>query len=100
MIESTQFLVEHGLAVLFGVVLLEQAGLPLPAMPWLVAAGALAASGKLDPIVAVGVTMLACLTADSVWFYVGRGSGTRVLGFLCRVSLELTVVCDRVKVTI
>jgi membrane protein DedA with SNARE-associated domain len=88
MIESTQFLVEHGVVVLFGVVLLEQVGLPLPAMPWLVAAGALAGSGKLDPVLAVGVTMLACLAADSAWFYAGRRHGTRVLGLICRVSLE------------
>ncbi len=32
---TTQFLVEHRTPVLFGVVLLEQAGLPLPAIPWL-----------------------------------------------------------------
>jgi len=84
----TQFLIEHGGPVLFGVVLLEQAGLPLPALPWLVAAGALAASGKVNPFVAVGVTLLACLVADSGWFYVGRRSGKRGLGFLCRMSLE------------
>ena len=49
MSEAAQFLVKHGGAVLFGVVLLEQAGLPLPAMPWLVTAGALAAGGKGEP---------------------------------------------------
>jgi membrane protein DedA with SNARE-associated domain len=85
---QTQFLIEHGGPVLFGVVLLEQAGLPLPALPWLVAAGALAASGKVNPFVAVGVTLLACLVADSGWFYVGRRSGKRGLGLLCRMSLE------------
>jgi len=84
----TQFLIEHGGPVLFGVVLLEQAGLPLPALPWLVAAGALAASGKVNPFLAVGVTLLACLVADSGWFYVGRRSGKRGLGLLCRMSLE------------
>src|SRR5438874_9726768 len=88
MTDASQFLVEHGGTVLFGAVLLEQAGLPLPAMPWLVAAGGLAASGKLNPIAAVGVTVLACLVADSTWFYVGRRSGKRVLSLLCRMSLE------------
>src|SRR5258708_18866161 len=88
MIEAAQFLVEHGGPVLFGAVLLEQAGLPLPAMPWLVAAGALSASGRMDPIGAGGVTILACLMADSAWFYVGRRGGKRVLGLLCRMSLE------------
>jgi membrane protein DedA with SNARE-associated domain len=84
----TQFLIEHGGPVLFGVVLLEQAGLPLPALPWLVAAGALAASGKVNPFAAVGMAILACLVADSGWFYVGRRNGKRGLGLLCRMSLE------------
>src|SRR5262245_9462385 len=84
--ESAQFLVEHSGPVLFGVVLLEQAGLPLPAMPWLLAAGALAPT--LNPVEAIGVTVLACLVADSAWFYVGRRKGKQVLGLLCRISLE------------
>jgi membrane protein DedA with SNARE-associated domain len=82
----TQFLI--GTPVLFGVVLLEQAGLPLPAIPWLLAAGALAAVGKLNPTAAVGVTVLACLIADSAWFYFGRRNGKRVLSLLSRMSLE------------
>ncbi len=86
--ETAKFLVDHGGSILFGVVLVEQMGLPLPAMPWLLAAGALAASDSLNPIAAVGVTVLACLMADSVWFYLGRHTGKRVLGLLCRVSLE------------
>ena len=40
--DFTQFVIEHGTPILFGVVLVEQAGLPLPAMPCLLAAGALA----------------------------------------------------------
>ena len=39
------FLIEHGAAVLFLVVLAEQIGLPLPAVPFLLAAGALAGAG-------------------------------------------------------
>ncbi len=83
MTDFTQFLIEHGTPVLFGVVLVEQAGLPLPAIPWLLAAG-----GKLNPITAVAVIVLACLIADSAWFYIGRRNGKRVLSLLCWMSLE------------
>ena len=88
MTDFTQFLVEHGTPVLFGVVLVEQAGLPLPAIPWLLAAGALAAVGELSPVAAIAVTVLACLIADSAWFYFGRRNGKRVLSLLCKLSLE------------
>ena len=39
--ELTQFLVSHGGSVLFASVFAEQAGLPLPSAPWLLAAGAI-----------------------------------------------------------
>ena len=50
--------------------------------------GALSASGGLNLAGAIGVTVLACMAADSIWFYVARRSGKRVLSLLCRVSLE------------
>jgi membrane protein DedA with SNARE-associated domain/rhodanese-related sulfurtransferase len=86
--EMTRFLSSYGGPVLFLVVFLEQIGLPLPAAPWLLVAGALAAGGKLNGALAVGVSFLACLVADSLWFYLGRRGGNRVLGLLCRISLE------------
>ncbi len=86
--EITEFLVNHGGPVLFGVVLLEQIGLPLPAAPWLVAAGALCADGRLNSLTVVLLTVLACLIADFIWFYLGRLRGDRVLNLLCRISLE------------
>jgi membrane protein DedA with SNARE-associated domain len=85
--ESTQFLMNHGDAVLFAVVFVEQAGLPVPAAPWLLAAGALSAGGHLNPALAVALTVLACVTADWIWFYIGRRGGQRVLRWFCRMSL-------------
>jgi membrane protein DedA with SNARE-associated domain len=82
-----QFLVSHGAPLLFAIVFAEQAGLPLPSAPWLLTAGALAASGKLNPALAVGVTALAAVMADSLWFYIGRRGGQRVLRLFCRLSL-------------
>src|SRR5579872_2842572 len=87
--EITKILVNHGGRRLIIIVLIEQLGLPLPAAPWLLAAGALSTTGgKLHPLLAIAVTALACLIADSNWFYLGRHRGSRVLNFLCRISLE------------
>jgi membrane protein DedA with SNARE-associated domain/rhodanese-related sulfurtransferase len=85
---TTQFLINHGLPLLFAAVFLEQMGLPLPALPWLLAAGALAAAGKFNVSLGLGVTVMACLAADAIWFYLGRYRGNQLLALLCRISLE------------
>lgn len=85
--DINQFLMSHGGPLLFAVVFAEQAGLPLPAAPWLLAAGALAAGGELNPVAGIGITALAAVIADSIWFYVGRRGGQRVLHLFCRLSL-------------
>jgi membrane protein DedA with SNARE-associated domain len=95
--EASQFLVSHGGPVLFAVVFAEQAGLPLPAAPWLLAAGALSATGRLNPLLATTMTALACVLADSLWFYVGRRGGQRVLRWFCRMSLAQTGCVGRSK---
>jgi membrane protein DedA with SNARE-associated domain len=82
------FLLRHGYAVLFVVVLVEQAGLPLPSLPILLAAGALVASGHLNVVAALLAVVAACLVADLAWFGLGRRHGARVLALLCRISLE------------
>jgi membrane protein DedA with SNARE-associated domain/rhodanese-related sulfurtransferase len=88
MSETTRFLINHGLPLVFGAVFVEQMGLPLPALPWLLAAGALSATGQFSFPLGVAATVLACLAADAFWFYLGRHRGNQVLGLLCRISLE------------
>ncbi|HWX20747.1 MAG TPA: DedA family protein/thiosulfate sulfurtransferase GlpE [Candidatus Binatia bacterium] len=88
MTQTSQFLINHGLPLVFAAVLVEQMGLPLPALPWLLAAGALSAAGKFSLPLGLGVTVMACLVADAIWFYLGRYRGNQVLGLLCRISLE------------
>ncbi len=46
----------------------------MPAIPWLLAAGALAASGQVNFAIVVLVSVLACLIADSIWFFISVGS--------------------------
>jgi membrane protein DedA with SNARE-associated domain len=84
----TELLVQHGYAVVFGWVLAEQIGLPLPAVPFLLAAGALAGSGRLSPGLVLLAATVASLISDTLWYWIGRTGGARVLGWLCRVSLQ------------
>src|SRR5438552_650616 len=83
--EVLQFLIQHGYAILFGVVFLEQAGLPVASVPVLLGIGALSAEGRFS-IVAAWV--LASLVADIVWYELGRRRGYGVLRVVCRISLE------------
>lgn len=86
--ETLAFLVRHGPAVLFAAVFVEQIGLPLPAAPWLLAAGALAATGEINGFVTLSAAVFGSVLADLIWFYLGRHGGHRVLSLLCRISLE------------
>jgi len=88
MSDTLQFLARHGYIVLFVSVLAQQLGVPLPSTPFIVAAGALAHTGQLSFSAALFVAFSAAMIADLVWFEIGRWRGTRVLQFLCRISLE------------
>ena len=86
--QAADFLIRHGYAVLFGWVLLEQIGLPIPAAPLLIAAGALARAGKMNLMFAVALAFVAVILADLFWYSLGRYRGGRILKLLCRISLE------------
>ncbi|MBV8909973.1 MAG: DedA family protein/thiosulfate sulfurtransferase GlpE [Gammaproteobacteria bacterium] len=91
-------LVAHfGLSLVFFNVLLEQLGLPVPAIPTLVVAGALAADGQLS-LVGVGALALGgCLIGDSTWYIAGRVYGVRVMRLLCRISLTPDICVSRTQ---
>jgi membrane protein DedA with SNARE-associated domain len=86
--EAIQFLIHHGYTVLFVWVFAEQLGLPLPAAPLLLAAGALAGAGQLTLALAIALALLAAVLADLFWYELGRRRGSKVLRLLCRISLE------------
>jgi membrane protein DedA with SNARE-associated domain len=86
--ETGEFLISHGYTLLFGWVLVEQMGLPIPAIPLLLAAGALAGSGKMNLTLAMGLALIAVILADLFWYSLGRYRGGRILKLLCRISLE------------
>src|SRR6266571_1430271 len=85
---TLSFLIHHGEAVVFGVALVNQLGLPFPAAPWLLGAGALARMGHMSLAPSVGLAMLASLLAHAAWYEAGRLRGTKILRLVCRVSLE------------
>ena len=82
------FLIHHGHLVLFGWVLVEQLGVPIPASPLLFAAGALAGTGRMNFFAALLFAVVGALTADSLCFQLGRHKGIQILQLLCRISLE------------
>ena len=86
--QTLDFLVRHGITVVFAAVFVDQMGIPLPAAPWLLAAGALAATGQMNGLLALGAGAVSSLLADLIWFYLGRHRGQSVLNLLCRISLE------------
>lgn len=79
---------QYGLGFVFLNVLALQAGLPLPAYPTLIVAGALAAAGGTPAYELIGVGVGGALIADTGWYAAGRRFGMRILGTLCRVSLS------------
>ena len=82
------FLLRHGYLFLFAVVLVEQAGLPVPAVPVLLAMGALVGMGDFSLPACVAVTVAACLIADVAWYGLGRRYGSSILRLVCRIALE------------
>lgn len=95
--ETIHFLAEHGAVVLLAVVFAEQIGLPLPALPFLIAAGALVGTGQMALGVALGSAIVGALLGDQLWYELGRQRGRGVLNWLCRISLEPTFCVRRTE---
>jgi membrane protein DedA with SNARE-associated domain/rhodanese-related sulfurtransferase len=79
---------QYGLMIVVVNVLLDQIGLPVPAVPTLIVAGAIAADGQTSLGSLFVWSVLACLVADCGWYLIGERYGIRVLKTLCRISLE------------
>lgn len=82
-----QNLQHDAVAWVFVNVLMQQMGLPVPALPTLLLAGSLAAAPSgLAPMLAAAV--LASVVADWIWYHAGRRYGYRVLAGLCKLSIN------------
>jgi membrane protein DedA with SNARE-associated domain len=82
------FVVSHGYSLVFLWVFAEQAALPLPSIPILLASGALARTGQLQLAGILLCGLSACLLADNIWFQLGKRRGAKILRFICRISIE------------
>jgi len=82
------YVAQYGVALVFANVLVEQIGIPIPALPTLLVAGSLVRAGKLSFLALLGAAVVASLAADAVWFWLGKRYGHRVLKTLCKVSLS------------
>jgi membrane protein DedA with SNARE-associated domain/rhodanese-related sulfurtransferase len=78
----------YGVLIVFATVLVEQVGLPIPAFPVLIVAGALCVDGRFSWPLCLAVSLAACLISDYFWFRAGRHYGKRILKLLCRISLS------------
>lgn len=80
---------------LFAWVAVNQGGVPIPVVPSLLAAGALAGAGDASLATLVAVSVGGSLVADLVWYGLGRWANLHVLRLLDRVSGR---AAERVKV--
>ena len=75
----------HAFSLLFAAVLANQAGVPLPVTPSLVAAGVLSAHAGGGAVSSILVAVIATLVADGIWYGLGRWRGREVLRTVARL---------------
>jgi len=80
--------VRYGIPLVSLNVFAEQIGMPIPAIPTLIVAGALSRDGKISSTHVMVGALIASLVADWIWFMLGRVYGYRMLRLLCRISLS------------
>ena len=78
----------YGLVAVFLCMLLDQAGLPIPAFAGLMVAAALGAGGPYGPEAVVVAGVAGSMIADIAWFVASRRYGRKLLSLLCRISLS------------
>jgi len=81
-------LTQYGYWVLLAWVLLDQLALPVPALPMVLAAGALAGEGHLNLGICLAIVMIACMPPNLFWYWLGIRQGNKVLSLLCIISFE------------
>ena len=80
--------IAHGAWLVFGVTFAARLGMPVPAAPLLVIAGALVMGGQTGALATFVLAIVANLLGDAAWFLAGRRHGYRVLKLLCRISIS------------
>jgi membrane protein DedA with SNARE-associated domain len=85
------------LVLLFLLIGIESAGVPLPGETALVASGVLASQGKLDIVAVIAVASLAAIVGDNAGYWIGRKGGRRLLERWSIVSRHAQKVLPRAE---
>jgi membrane protein DedA with SNARE-associated domain len=83
-----QLIQQYGVGFTFMTVLLEQIGLPLPAYPVLVIAGALAYRNDESTMLLLAISVGTAILADLIWYKLGKHFGRKAIAVFCRISLS------------
>jgi membrane protein DedA with SNARE-associated domain len=89
------FVSRYGLTAVFLFTFLENTGLPIPAFPVLMLAGAYASTRHATLLMILAAAAAGALLADTIWYLVGRWKGKGVLTHLCRVSFNPDACLER-----
>ena len=85
----------YGLTAVFLITFLENTGLPIPAFPVLMLAGAYASTRHAALLTILAAAVAGALLADAIWYLIGRWKGKGVLTHLCRVSFNPDACLER-----
>ena len=85
---TAEAFLHYGYLIVFGWVLLEQIGFPLPSTPILLTAGTLTATHQMRIGWVVLAVMAASAISDSIWFHLGASYGSTVTHWICKFSLK------------
>jgi len=94
--ETVHFIARHGYWLLVIAVLGKKASLPIPSALFILAAGALAHSGRLSLYGVIGLSVMTFLLADLTWYEVRRTSGDRMLNFVYGLSRDPEACINKV----
>ncbi len=94
---AIDFFVHYAYGILFLWVLVEQLGVPIPSVPLLLTAGTLTATHQIHAVTVMLSVLLACLIADSVWYFAGVRYGGKVVRLICRLSLEASTCVKKTE---
>ena len=75
-----EFLATYGYALIAGWTLIDQLGIPIPAIPILIVAGSMAGHGELHLGATLAAATLGSLPSDLFWYFAGRKRGRHGIG--------------------
>jgi membrane protein DedA with SNARE-associated domain len=89
------FVARYGVAAVFLFTFLENVGLPIPAFPILMLAGAYASAQHAYLPLVIGFASAGALLADGIWYFIGRWRGKGILTHLCGMSFNPDACLER-----